>query len=503
MPGNPNMQKLGKRRVPAGQKLPEWLFPTGENSLAATSKVGVAQPAANREKKLANDLLKRRAAGEPPKSNPPNELVELVEAFLLENEFKSTSQSLQNERKNRGEATGTVAHTPSLSTIYKEWIELKAGAKSLGNSSIIVNKSNGKQKRAPRKEGNKKQEVQAQENETRSSDSDTSSDEDSDVEMNDAPPVKTLATKRTSSTSSSASSSSDSDADDEDEAPAVKEASPKPKGNSSLKRKAISSPSSTTSDSDSDSDSSSESDAPRTKKLKTRAPSYSSDDSSSSSTSSSDSSSDSESEEEDSKAKDAPATSSDSNSSSSDSDDGSGSSTNSAAQNVPLPESESSSSDSNSESESDSNGEAVGKKNLKIVSSDTSATLSDASKKMSPDPSSDSSSESESEVRPKKVVKATIETAARALSPPLPPNPFPKGYKKTNQPFSRIPQDTKVDERLASNAYVPYDYAQKAHEDLIVTKGKGFTKEKNKKKRGSYRGGYIDVEGKKGIKFDD
>ncbi len=38
-----------------------------------------------------------------------------------------------------------------------------------------------------------------------------------------------------------------------------------------------------------------------------------------------------------------------------------------------------------------------------------------------------------------------------------------------------------------------YEWGQKAHEDLIVTKGKGFTKEKNKKKRGSYRGGRIDT----------
>jgi hypothetical protein len=42
----------------------------------------------------------------------------------------------------------------------------------------------------------------------------------------------------------------------------------------------------------------------------------------------------------------------------------------------------------------------------------------------------------------------------------------------------------------------------KAHEDLIVTKGKGFTKEKNKKKRGSYRGGQIDFQSHS-IKFDD
>jgi len=44
-----------------------------------------------------------------------------------------------------------------------------------------------------------------------------------------------------------------------------------------------------------------------------------------------------------------------------------------------------------------------------------------------------------------------------------------------------------------SNDYVPYAYAEKAYRDLVVTRGKGFTKEKNKKKRGSYRGGPIDI----------
>jgi hypothetical protein len=37
------------------------------------------------------------------------------------------------------------------------------------------------------------------------------------------------------------------------------------------------------------------------------------------------------------------------------------------------------------------------------------------------------------------------------------------------------------------------DYGAKAHKDLIVTRGAGFRKEKNKKKRGSYRGGEITV----------
>lgn len=60
-----------------------------------------------------------------------------------------------------------------------------------------------------------------------------------------------------------------------------------------------------------------------------------------------------------------------------------------------------------------------------------------------------------------------------------------KRVRVANEPFSRIPKDTKVDPRLSSNKYIPYDYAQQAHEDLSVTKGKGFTKEKNKKKKGA------------------
>ncbi|KAJ1827454.1 Maintenance of ploidy protein mob2, partial [Coemansia sp. RSA 2703] len=65
-------------------------------------------------------------------------------------------------------------------------------------------------------------------------------------------------------------------------------------------------------------------------------------------------------------------------------------------------------------------------------------------------------------------------------------------------PFCRIrPEDVVyADERLKDNRYmakggVENDFGYKAHRDLIVTRGKGFTKEKNKKKRGSYSGGKI------------
>ena len=45
-------------------------------------------------------------------------------------------------------------------------------------------------------------------------------------------------------------------------------------------------------------------------------------------------------------------------------------------------------------------------------------------------------------------------------------------------------------------------YGFKAHQDLIVTRGKGFRHEKTKKKRGSYKGGPIDTS-VHSIKFDD
>ncbi|KAJ2854940.1 jun-like transcription factor [Coemansia erecta] len=75
-------------------------------------------------------------------------------------------------------------------------------------------------------------------------------------------------------------------------------------------------------------------------------------------------------------------------------------------------------------------------------------------------------------------------------------------------PFCRVrPEDVVyADERLKDNRYeskggVENDFGYKAHKDLIVTRGKGFTKEKNKKKRGSYSGGRITMQSHS-IKFD-
>jgi len=447
-----------------------------------------------KDKKLAEDLLKRRAAGEPSKSEPSPELLQLVSQFLDENEFMQTSRSLKTELQSRGKAAGNpIGEIPSLSKIYSEWRQTKDEVKAARTSSSTAPPTSGNKNAFKQKAKAGKQTSNVQEEESSSSassSSDESSDGDSDVEMTEAPPVKKTSTRKASPSpsSSSDSSSSDSDADDEDEAPlAAKAPSLKPKNNV-LKRKAASS-SSESSSSDSSADSASEADIPKTKKAK-----LSSSSSESGSTSNSDSTSEDEAQKANKVETSSPSSSSSDSSSNSSSGSDSDSSTQSLAKKTPLPDSDSDSNSSDEESDS-----AQDKDQKPVLRSDTSATLSDGPKKSgsSLDSSSnDSVDESETGTNPSK-------TGTRKLSPPLPPTPVAQLPRKTNTPFSRIPKDTKVDPRLASNAYIPYDYAQKAHEDLIVTKGKGFTKEKNKKKRGSYKGGFIDVDGKKGIKFED
>ncbi|KAF9261427.1 hypothetical protein L218DRAFT_1001704 [Marasmius fiardii PR-910] len=74
-----------------------------------------------------------------------------------------------------------------------------------------------------------------------------------------------------------------------------------------------------------------------------------------------------------------------------------------------------------------------------------------------------------------------------------------KNGRHTTERFQRV--DPKkvmshyvLDNRYQNKAAPKNDYGAKAHADLIVTRGAGFRKEKNKKKRGSYKGGEITME---------
>ncbi|KAJ1662410.1 jun-like transcription factor [Coemansia sp. RSA 1813] len=108
--------------------------------------------------------------------------------------------------------------------------------------------------------------------------------------------------------------------------------------------------------------------------------------------------------------------------------------------------------------------------------------------------------------QPAKKRRLSLETPAKSRAKvqsskggPLSAPAKNKNAPKT--PFCRIrPEEVVyVDDRLKDNRYTVKggtsgDFGYKAHVDLIVKHGKGFTKEKNKKKRGSYGGGRITME---------
>jgi nucleolin len=80
----------------------------------------------------------------------------------------------------------------------------------------------------------------------------------------------------------------------------------------------------------------------------------------------------------------------------------------------------------------------------------------------------------------------------------------------TNSPFKRVnPEEiTFTKEGLADNSWAAlratgHTYADKAQERLGPVKGKAFQKEMTKAKRGTYRGGAIDMGAVNSIKFDN
>ena len=79
-----------------------------------------------------------------------------------------------------------------------------------------------------------------------------------------------------------------------------------------------------------------------------------------------------------------------------------------------------------------------------------------------------------------------------------------KKTPKTNTPFRRVQSENVhiKNPALRDNSFNEFDtWGSKASKDLIVTQGKSFRHEKTKKKRGSYRGGQINV-GVNSVKFD-
>ena len=492
---NASKHNKQKKKNAPDRPQPEWMFPPDEEN-------PVLNPKAKSEEKQLKDkqehdhaikFLEYKSVTTPMKAPPPALLLTLVGAFLSSYGFNSTSRIYSTElasRKKLDEWKVLMDEKlpkgyPDLVKLFKEGHRTYEEKMNMNDTSSSDSQDDDERKAYKNSKKNSKAKVEG----TSSSGStdDSSDDSDSDAAMEDAPSVSKSnkatmkAPAKRSSSFLSASTSSDSDADDEKEfagAPIpTSKASATPTVNgmvNKLKRKAgptVGEPPTR--------------EQPRGGRITAE----------SADSSSETSSSESESEKEVAKLADPtsaplPASESDSSSSSSESDSEADFST-PANTTIITTTPTTSSKPRNGSSSSET---------LK-ASSDQKVSTADTSLSSSSD--SDSSDADVDMIEPKVTTITTQTTATkrkRSTSPTTPPSK--KTQKKTNTPFERVPKDTPIDERF-SNKYKSYDYADRAHQDLIVTKGKGFTKEKNKKKKGSYRGGAIDTGGGKGIKFED
>ncbi|KAL6717651.1 jun-like transcription factor [Lecanora helva] len=522
--------KSKKKKNAPDKPQPAWMFPPDEENPVLNPKPKSEEQRLKDEKakEQAIKYLRYKSVSAPMKDPPPELLCNLVGGFLTSYGFDSTSRIYTLQLRSRKKLdewkisldTKLPNGFPNLVRIFKEWYkvhqertamdETSSSSSSDGDNDDDDDDSSRDTKRAKKAKKAKSSKTtkaetseevaveEAAKNETSSSgdsDSDSSSGSKSDLKLKDStaaskPNVKSKRILKKKSSSPSASSSvSESDADDEQEPAGAKsnQAAPPPgktihETKNSLKRKAGSSAETESSD-----DSSGDEQPASAKKIKSKATKSSPSSSDTSSSSSETSSSESNPNVKPTEKASAPPTA---NGASSSSD----------------------TSDINSLS-SDSEGVDFSKPPKPTK---TSLKLSPNLELNSTQPASDSS----------ETLQATSTQKPHPTQPGLPLNSTPsdsaeasttkrkrsssptetkshKNMKKQNTPFQRVPSDTQVDSKLSSNAYRSYDYADRAHQDLSVTKGKGFTKEKNKKKRGTYRGGAIDISGGKGIKFED
>ena len=484
---NGEQPKKKKKKNAPDRPQPAWLFPPdAENPVLNPKSLSEEEKRKAYEERMeAIKFLKHKSVSAPMKTAPPSQLLTLIGGFLASYGFNSTGRLFTLERNARKKLDGWNDQVgaklekgmPDLVKIFKDWSKEWHERRELDmTSSEEDDDAVTKRAKMVKKREKLEKDKTAGADDTSSSGSESSSSSSRDQSESVSKKVSPV---KASSSGSSASSTSESEADDEKDVAAKTNARNPTLGAmvNNLKRKVPSgaaqgSASTSKSDSNSDSDTSS-SDSPQKKKkkviIKLSAKAL------------------------------VPASTKMSKISENDS----------KSKKADLKSSSSSSKEITSQSESEwpaTNGAAPKPSTLaatlepplmngRTSSTDSSTTLGNSSsasnskshKNVATSSSVSSTSDSEAPA-PKQKSAVTKETKRKRSPSPKPGTANTtnaKVPKKTNTPFSRIPQDTKVDPKLASNAYVPYDYAEKAHQDLIATKGKGFTKEKNKKKRGA------------------
>ena len=549
-------RKKKKTKNAPDKPQPAWMFPPDEENPVLNPKPKSEEQRIKDEaaRDQAIKFLKYKSVTAPLKAPPPQTLLTLVGAFLTSYGFNNTSRiyttQLQSRKKldewNVEAGVKLPKGFPDLVKIFKEWYKEYEKTRQIDSTSsssdddddsgaVTAKKSKKQAKAGAKARSEAATRVSSQKDETSSSGSSSSSESsgvknESDVKMEDTSPAGKLAKKGKTGKAKSSSSSSDSDADDEDEKKGaqlqpLKNSTESPANESAnkLKRKASSSEASSPgSDSDSKTSQPAEKSTAEEKKAgsstsgsDTSSPDSDSDEQTpakikpqsmeaiakaAASPSSSSSPSDSESAKEDSKATIATAnttavassSSSDTSSSSSDSEELDFAKPPNPTPFTPTVIKTSKSTKQPTTALSDSS------ETLQATSAQKPSTA-----QTSLSTSSTSNSDSAAATKETTTTTPTISTSNTKRKHSASPSTKAQKSRNENTPFQRVPKDTLVDPKMASNAYRSYDYADKAHQDLSVTKGRNFTKEKNKKKRGSYRGGAIDVSGGKGVKFDD
>ena len=392
-------------------------------------------------------------------ASPSPQVLSLVTAFLSEHGLDTTAKALRKELKRKNIITEpeTTGSRPKLQSIFESWQKQEAQSSTSEEESLEEGDGATSVSSAGSSSATDHESSDGTSNEESASEPDFAPESESEVEVTKAKPKKTRTKKREPSLAVSSSSSSDSDADDETEE------TPKPKPvrqksqtatsqnrpTNNLKRKANSNAAGSSS---SDSESSTDDRATKRAKVDPEDGVSSSGASSSSEDRSSDAEGSSDEDEEDTA------------DSSSDGEQDEAASADEGESETIQPKSFSRLMNGVAEAPSDSSSNTV------------TGDLVDREESL------DGPEAAQSVNKKKSILKKHV------------------GARPT--PLAQLSADTGADSHV-SNAYQSYAYADRAYNDLSVTRGKGFTKEKNKKKRGSYRGGAIDISGGKSFKFDD
>jgi len=106
------------------------------------------------------------------------------------------------------------------------------------------------------------------------------------------------------------------------------------------------------------------------------------------------------------------------------------------------------------------------------------------------------------------IVKDNQSQEENSISAPEPVATLSK-QRVHNMPFRRVKaEEFELQSDFGDNSFeaksgARNDWGAKANQVLSTVRGKNFRHEKTKKKRGTYRGGKIDISAVKSIKFED